>query len=1420
MYILTLENKEGHSVNSDFVVGSFNQKEVLHQNLKQADDSIRLQVPFSADIWNFINANKLIKAKITEDGAAYFTGFVRPGFDFSKIQRFQPIQLELVNATYITSFYEIEESIAFKDTTLGTIVSNLLERAEIIGQDTSFLDEPIIFDIIEEGTNVKDALSQILFEYGYFWDFDKNGEFTVQKIYNENVTPSVILDGSNILEKAQVSKKEQEFDRVEVEYEHLEKFENILLFQDNTGSGTNKGCFIELLPGKYLGQVEGETSYDITYDSDKGKIIWVDDASLSILSNNKNKIQSTFINKNTKGNLSIYNADTRTNYILLLEVWGTAYINTIESATIKVGQEGKSKSIKSKYIHSKEAAKNFAKMYYDWGKSCDYVISLQSKLNLDVGTIVEVNTAGKIIGRVIEKTTKLDGKPYTYKIEAIEEYELPQITSSILRKSSPIGTAARGTGILKIDTAPDAYTTPVSGITPAYRISKDIVKSQSKVNDVYTGDILQYSYYQYQVILVADDYVYTAERTSIRGSVGATGATGNTGATGAPGTKTFFSDYPRTWTNEQWNECSTVGYTDTWSNSTTAGMRIGDTFVVTATLSEKGNSKGQIFTEIIGIDSSDIVSSKTVASLIGERGETGATGATGATGQRGGIDLAITTAPSAYTTAIGGFTPSYRIALSTVKTQSGISTVYVGDTLVYGVYRYPVGYVDSSYVYTAARTSVKGDTGTKTFFSDYSRTWTNEQWNECSTVGYTDTWSNSTTAGMRIGDTFVVTATLSEKGNSKGQIFTEIIGIDSSNNTVSSKTVASLIGERGETGASSRTIAYRINYSAFTTAENGEIYVCGYNSAGDQADVPGYVIVNGNIHFIKGMFNPNVPTNGYVVAEKDGTIDSPKTPLFAFYDWGKEKYYKIENTQETSGKTWEQLFTEITNTSNYIVLGKVSSPNEEGPLEFEETTPCLLSSTTEDEENFTYQGVVATTTDMSTSITPYKFSQDAYGNWTKTILNTKTIKKWSFVLCMNATTPNSSTGDPVMKVFNGTWWYEIKTTSAYYSSLQSMMAGDLPAVAGYYYTLGLAVPSICGTYIKTLTSNKAFINELFANDIVVGNKIRSSNNNFSIDYNGNATLKSGTIGGISIDRNGISIPFTPKTGLRCYVEYNKDDTGTTKWTTDLSAVYNSNTNNGTVQYIMRFGYKAPGLSTQIPVYNMFKSIVGASGAQYAFSTVDSPYTVPSSWTDITKNSFPRTDNVDTKYKYLFIKLGYIGPNSPEIYALPCYTTDTRHDGFEINSDGSAIFTGNTRFEGGIGIICDAKDVSRDKANGLLTITYHFPIDFKIYDVFLFLETNNSNQGTVLLYKFTCVQNTKSGRPAMNTFTTYNDTSIYNNVIDASVENDNAGYNSQQYPNGYIDKNNSWLKKVVIRQKNNSLSIAAIKAVLIPYIEAD
>lgn len=80
-------------------------------------------------------------------------------------------------------------------------------------------------------------------------------------------------------------------------------------------------------------------------------------------------------------------------------------------------------------------------------------------------------------------------------------------------------------------------------------------------------------------------------------------------------------------------------------------------------------------------------------------------------GERGTGAVNVTTAPSTYTTTTGGFTPSYRISLSTVKTQSGLSEIMVGDYLRYSFYVYPIGYIDNNYVYTSDRISIRGESG-------------------------------------------------------------------------------------------------------------------------------------------------------------------------------------------------------------------------------------------------------------------------------------------------------------------------------------------------------------------------------------------------------------------------------------------------------------------------------------------------------------------------------------------------------------------------------------------------------------------------------------------------------------------------------------------------------------------------------------
>lgn len=86
---------------------------------------------------------------------------------------------------------------------------------------------------------------------------------------------------------------------------------------------------------------------------------------------------------------------------------------------------------------------------------------------------------------------------------------------------------------------------------------------------------------------------------------------------------------------------------------------------------------------------------------------------TGADGQRGTGILNTTTGIQAYTTVVDGVSPKYRILLSTLKTQSKVNEVLVGDTVRYSAFLYPVIHVDDNYVYMTTRVTIQGTAGAK-----------------------------------------------------------------------------------------------------------------------------------------------------------------------------------------------------------------------------------------------------------------------------------------------------------------------------------------------------------------------------------------------------------------------------------------------------------------------------------------------------------------------------------------------------------------------------------------------------------------------------------------------------------------------------------------------------------------------------------
>lgn len=90
----------------------------------------------------------------------------------------------------------------------------------------------------------------------------------------------------------------------------------------------------------------------------------------------------------------------------------------------------------------------------------------------------------------------------------------------------------RGTGVLKVSTAPASYTTAIGGKNPIKRMSIATIKNEAGVGKVLVGDIISHSYYLYHVYYLDATYAYIDTSTSIRGAQGTAGTAGKDGADG------------------------------------------------------------------------------------------------------------------------------------------------------------------------------------------------------------------------------------------------------------------------------------------------------------------------------------------------------------------------------------------------------------------------------------------------------------------------------------------------------------------------------------------------------------------------------------------------------------------------------------------------------------------------------------------------------------------------------------------------------------------------------------------------------------------------------------------------------------------------------------------------------------------------
>lgn len=188
-----------------------------------------------------------------------------------------------------------------------------------------------------------------------------------------------------------------------------------------------------------------------------------------------------------------------------------------------------------------------------------------------------------------------------------------------------------------------------------------------------------------------------------KGDTGATGSQGPKGDTGATGPQGPKGDTGETGPQGPAGANGTNGTSVTVSN-VSESTASGGTNVVTFSDGKKVNIKN-------GKDGKDGADGKNGEA--GQNGEAGPQGDPGPAGQRGTGILKVTTAPTSYTTTTAGIAPIKRMSISTIKSQSDVAEVLVGDQISYSYYLYHIYYLDDSYAYMDVSQSIRGATGSK-----------------------------------------------------------------------------------------------------------------------------------------------------------------------------------------------------------------------------------------------------------------------------------------------------------------------------------------------------------------------------------------------------------------------------------------------------------------------------------------------------------------------------------------------------------------------------------------------------------------------------------------------------------------------------------------------------------------------------------
>lgn len=437
------------TIQAEVINSSFSKTEVFYNKLKQADNSARFQCVFTSALSDFLKSyiNDDIEVQITEGNQDVFFGYVRKSIKFTKTQINQPIAIEVVSPSYFLE-KKIPYAKAYLNKTLEETLLSILSDAgvEAIG-DCSVLSYRPQIVVVDQDSDYKTVITELLYEYGYVWDFDNSGYFQIFNLFDipEDSQITNTFDGSNSLDEIGIEAKEREYDSVRATYRNVTEYSDALIFSDTTNAN-NEGAVSCLQPVNPESFFLGEKYNYLETDSDKGEVVYIDSirpdvtADSPLISWDARVVEMDPAKENYGKALgkqicfTAYNSAYSVNNLTKIDFYGHAYIAKSE-VEIKSFGEKKAQEVTLSYISEKAKAEEFVSRVANWIRYANNEITINSLTDYPVGSFVKVTDSGigTYYGRIIKKVSKLSTPKKEYLIETVEDF----IPASITDESRP-----------------------------------------------------------------------------------------------------------------------------------------------------------------------------------------------------------------------------------------------------------------------------------------------------------------------------------------------------------------------------------------------------------------------------------------------------------------------------------------------------------------------------------------------------------------------------------------------------------------------------------------------------------------------------------------------------------------------------------------------------------------------------------------------------------------------------------------------------------------------------------------------------------------------------------------------------------------------------------------------------------------------